>query len=69
MLYEVITDQINITLWEIEDLINTPGLDFDRVFGAFTVKQFLLVILTFLDKWILGPSGFPDYFMEARRKE
>jgi hypothetical protein len=31
------------------------------------MRQYVLKILTFLDKWVLEPAGYQDYFMEARR--
>ena len=57
-----ILNLINLVLWDIDGIIVNKDLDT-------RAKEYLLIILTFLDKWILGPSGFPDYFMEARQKE
>jgi curved DNA-binding protein CbpA len=57
-----ILERVNVTLWDVDDLVRNgkPSLRRDR---------FLLIILTFLDRWILVPSGFPDYFLEARKLE
>ena len=55
-------NQINISLWEINDLINEYPDPAD-------IREYLLRILTFLDKWVLEPGGFPDCFMEARRMQ
>ena len=57
-----ILEKINITLWEIDDIIVSNHIDNNS-------RKFILIILTFLDKWILEPYGYPDYFMEARRLE
>ena len=57
-----ILEKINITLWEIDDIIAMNHVDDNS-------RKFILIILTFLDKWILEPYGYPDYFMEARRLE
>ena len=50
---------INVSLWEIDDLLKDSGIDARR-------GRLIMIILTFLDKWILDPAGFPDYFAEAR---
>ena len=56
----VLLDYISIILWEIDDLLaGNTSPDYRT--------PYLLIILTFLDKWILGPSGFPDYFSLARK--
>jgi curved DNA-binding protein CbpA len=59
---------LNFILWEIEDILSLikAGND-DRAVGGKSVKEWLLEILIFIDKWILEPGGFPDYFYEARR--
>ncbi len=53
-------EQINMILWEVEDFL-------DRGIISRQQMRIVLIILTFLDRWILHPAGFPDYFMEARR--
>ena len=60
-------NQINITLWEIEELIDTNKINMDLVNNSYTVRQYILMIISFLDKWILEPGGFKDYFMESRK--
>ncbi len=57
---EEILERINIILWEVHGLVEGKPEDPD-------VRRVILIILTFLDKWILEPYGFPDYFMEARK--
>lgn len=57
-----ILNRINITLWEIDDILIKNNLNEN-------IQKYILIILTFLDKWILEPYGFPDYFMEARKLE
>ncbi len=56
-----ILQQINLTLWELDDFISKTHVN--------NFRRYILIILTFLDKWILEPGGFPDYFMEARKLE
>ena len=53
---------VNMTLWEIDELLKRTDID-ERA------ERVILVILTFLDNWILTPYGFPDYFYEARGLE
>ena len=55
-----ILEKINISLWEIDDYLT------NKTSGKLNM-EYILIILTFLDKWILEPYGFPDYFMEARQ--
>jgi len=57
---------INMTLWEVEELVNRREF-MNRKLGLFCVREFILMILTFLDKWILEPRGYKDFFMESRR--
>ncbi len=59
---EEILERINIILWEVHGLVEGKH-------EAPEVQRIILIILTFLDKWILEPYGFPDYFMEARKLE
>ena len=56
-----ILGQINLTLWEIDEILSGGKAD--------KFRKYILIILTFLDKWVLEPGGFPDYFMEARNLE
>jgi len=57
---------LNMTLWEVEELISRRVL-LDRMIGDFSVRQYILMILTFLDKWILIPRGYKDFFAESRK--
>ncbi len=54
-------ERIHMTLWEVEDFLD----DFPLTENA---RIAVLTILTHLDRWILEPYGFPDYFYEARRQ-
>ncbi|NPV02246.1 MAG: DnaJ domain-containing protein, partial [Brevinematales bacterium] len=53
--WESILADLNFILWDIEDMIRD-----DRA-GA------MMKILVFIDKWVLVPGGFPDYFYQARQ--
>ncbi len=59
--------QLNFILWEIEDILSAVRRTDDRTIGGKTIKQWMLEILLFLDRWILEPAGFTDYFYEARK--
>jgi len=66
---EEIIDYLNYILWEIEDYLLDKSEEFLNIkYNNFTIRQYLLIILTFIDKWILDTTGFKDYFMEARGK-
>jgi curved DNA-binding protein CbpA len=66
---EEIINYLNFILWEIEDYLLDQSVEFlDVEYNNFTIRQYLLLILTFIDKWVLDISGFKDYFMEARGK-
>jgi len=57
----VLFDNFNFLLWDIEYGIRrsmNPG-----------ARIYIMKILTFIDKWVLEPGGFPDYFMTARNKK
>ena len=61
-------DHFNFLLWDVEDLIrDKTEADWGRKSGEFTMRQYVLKILTFIDKWVLEAAGHPDYFMEARQ--
>ena len=65
---EALLSHLNFLLWDIEDLISErdePALS--SLYGKVTFRQIILKILTFIDKWVLEPSGNLDYFMEARQ--
>jgi len=53
-----------------EDLFSMKRIDFNRQkYNGNSIKEWLLTILYFLDKWVLTSSGFGDYFYEARLVE
>jgi curved DNA-binding protein CbpA len=55
-------------LWDIEDFIRSQkDPDWDRIYNNKSVKYYVLRILAMIDKWILIPAGFPDYFSAARK--
>jgi hypothetical protein len=65
---ETLLNHFNFLLWDIEEFIhNKNQVDWDHIYGKLTRRQYVLKILTFIDKWVLIPSGFQDYFMEARK--
>ncbi|OHD13255.1 MAG: hypothetical protein A2086_16965 [Spirochaetes bacterium GWD1_27_9] len=60
--------QLNYILWEIEDILHLlRKKNFDKEYNGKSIKQWLLEILLFIDKWILQPNGYVDYFYEARQ--
>jgi len=66
---DTLISALNFILWEVEDLLADRKLDLDKRPGNHTIREYLLIIITFLDKWVLGPAGSGDYFMEARGLE
>lgn len=65
---EMVFSQLNFLLWEIEDFIRVNRTaDWKRLVSGKPLEIYLLMILEFIDKWVLGPAGFPDYFFEARK--
>ncbi|HUX13868.1 MAG TPA: DnaJ domain-containing protein, partial [Spirochaetia bacterium] len=58
-------DHLNFIMWDIEDMLQS-GPELDRRFGELTARSYLLMMLTFVDKWVLDTAGFPDYFFKAR---
>jgi curved DNA-binding protein CbpA len=57
-------DHFNFLLWDLEDLIRNNNENVKHS-GPFT--GCMMKILAFIDKWVLEPAGYPDYFMEARK--
>jgi curved DNA-binding protein CbpA len=59
--WESILADLNFILWDIEELIrdNRMGRNDDA----------MMKILVFIDRWVLVPSGYPDYFYEARKMD
>ena len=63
---------LNALLWDIEDFIRdlkSEGEGPGGSNGVSAARHYLLVILTFIDKWVLETAGYPDYFMEARKRQ
>jgi curved DNA-binding protein CbpA len=63
---ETVSSHINFLLWDIEDFIRDAGMDWNREISGKALWRYMLLILSFIDKWALRPGGFPDYFLEAR---
>jgi len=65
---EEILSHINYFLWDIEIFLrNEYPRNFDRKISGLTVRQYIIRMLVFIDKWILFPSGHQDYFAQARQ--
>jgi curved DNA-binding protein CbpA len=62
---ETLLGHLNYVLWDIEDLIRSQP-DWTRTYSGISLRGYVLQMLTFIDKWILSPAGFPDYFFRAR---
>lgn len=64
---EYVCHQFNFILWEIEDILNaTKKTGHIKVYSGHTIHTWLMKILIFIDKWVLEPAGYGDYFYEAR---
>ena len=63
---ETLLGHLNYVLWDIEDLIRSQP-DWTRIFCGVSLHGYVLKMLSFIDKWILAPVGFPDYFFQARQ--
>lgn len=64
---ETISSHINFLLWDIEDFIRDTNKEFwNREISGKQLWRYILLILSFIDKWVLRPAGYPDYFLEAR---
>jgi curved DNA-binding protein CbpA len=65
---EKIFSHINYLLWDIEDFLRRPEtIDWDSEYSGKPLWHYILIILTFIDQWVLDPAGYRDYFMEARK--
>ncbi len=65
---ENIFSHINYLLWDIEDLLRRPeDVDINEEYSGKPLWHYILIILTFIDQWVLDPAGYRDYFMEARK--
>ena len=61
-----ILSHLNVILWDVEDIVRARP-DWDRVVDGAPLSDYLLRILRFIDRWVLGPAGYPDYFYQARQ--
>lgn len=67
---ENLCSQFNYILWEIEDILSVLRKSGDnKIYSGHTIREWLLKILVFTDKWVLEPAGFIDYFYKARNME
>lgn len=67
---ENIKRQLNFVLWEIEDLYTkTKKTDIRERYNCYSLEEWLSLILAFLDRWVLTPAGYGDYFFSARQIE
>lgn len=65
---EELFSHFNVLLWDIEDFLrNKNKPDWNCKNSKVSLQRYVLKILTFIDKWVLEPAGYPDYFMEARK--
>lgn len=63
---ETVSSHINFLLWDIEDFIRDKMDHYDMEISGKPLWRYVLLILSFIDKWTLRPAGYPDYFLEAR---
>ena len=64
---ETLLNHLNFILWDVQDLVD--GGHADAVVGNTIVSDVVLKVLRFIDVWVLGPAGFPDYFYQSREME
>lgn len=62
----LVLDHMNFVLWDIEELLHWPRKSGWPI-GERSPQDYVLMMLTFLDKWVLDSAGYPDYFFEARK--
>lgn len=58
----LIVEHLNRVLWEIDDYLRRRGIVEDFTEGDEIIEG----ILVRIEKEIMGPAGFPDYFLAAR---
>ncbi len=59
---------LNFLLWDVEDFISRKGrLNLLSGENRKTAEEYVMTMLTFIDKWVITPAGYPDYFMQARK--
>ncbi|MBN1698836.1 MAG: DnaJ domain-containing protein [Spirochaetales bacterium] len=64
---EYICTRLNFILWEIEDILASRSfVSGDHPYDGCPVAQYLEIIIVFIDRWVLEPSCFIDYFHTAR---
>jgi hypothetical protein len=56
----LLVDSMNMIMWDIEDEVGGKEPVGEK-------RKALLEVLSFIDKWVLEPNGFPDHFMDARK--
>jgi len=61
-------NNFNFIFWEIEDILskNTKN-HLNHILNGLNVEKVIIKILVFVDKWVLEPSGFGDYFFKSRK--
>ena len=62
----ILFDHLNFILWDIEDLAVLRVRKSGRPAEEATTR-YVLMMLTFIDRWVLQAAGLPDYFFHARR--
>lgn len=61
---EEIVSNLNYILWDIEDYLIRNKYENDR-----EEIKIVINVLDFIDKWVLQPNGYIDYFYKARKIE
>lgn len=63
----LVLNHLNFLLWDIEELLHSSDtLTPTAENGRRPPLDYVLMMLTFIDKWVLDAAGFPDYFFRAR---
>ena len=64
---EYITTRLNYILWEMEDILTAlRKKKMDDLQAGDDIRHWMMEILQFMDRWLLEPAGFGDYFYQAR---
>lgn len=61
----LVLSHLNAILWDIEDLLRSHGGPAFPIEDR-ALQRIILMMLTFIDGWVLDAAGFPDYFFQAR---
>lgn len=65
---EIILGNLNIILWDIEELMNYKNHTvWNQLLGEYRFWENILMVLLFIDRWVFEPAGFPDYYRQARK--